>query len=548
MRRVLAAAGRIALLTAAASAWWIVGLAVEDRYGADVLAYSETVRAVSTTSLASEVLRGLGYWLFYGGDVTGRWNSASTVYLTSPALIVVGFGLAAAAVLALVWLGWRERTWLVALVLIGVVVSVGAHPIDDPSPLGSVIARLGAVDDRPRPALVDPSPAPGAAGLRPGSGGVADGPRDPPPGRRPRRLARRRRPRRRQPADAVERHLRRRAAPAAGGDPHLLAPTADALTAGKDGTRALELPGAEFAAYRWGTTNDSILPGLTTRPTLTRDLLPLGGAGTMDLLDALDNRFQNGTIEAAAIAPVARLLGAGAIVFRGDTAFERYRTARPEPTWALYAAGVPGLSAPETFGTPAPNVPAVAMTDEAALSDPRIGQPIPPAALMTVEDPEPIVRATDAAAVTVVDGSGDGLVDAAAAGLLNAPGTVLQSAAFAGPAARPRSGPRSRRAHPSSSRTRTASRPSSGAAPRTRPASRKTPVPACCRPTTPTPACPSFPAPAPKRRRSPSSGARARGPSPAVTASRTPTGPRTAPTRPSTAIPPPRGWSATALG
>ncbi len=92
---------------------------------------------------------------------------------------------------------------------------------------------------------------------------------------------------------------------------------ADALSASGDGTRALELPGAEFAAYRWGTTNDAILPGLTDRPTLTRDLLPLGGAAMMDLLDALDDRFQNGTIEPASIAPVARLLGAGAIVYPG---------------------------------------------------------------------------------------------------------------------------------------------------------------------------------------------------------------------------------------
>jgi hypothetical protein len=153
----------------------------------------------------------------------------------------------------------------------------------------------------------------------------------------------------------------------------------------------------------------------------------------MDLLDALDNRFQDGTIEPTAIAPVARLLGAGAIVFRGDAAFDRYRTARPEPVWSLYNTGVPGLSAPQTFGPPTANGPAVAMTDEAALSDPRIGEPIPPAAIMTVQNAQPIVRATDAGHVTVVDGSGDGLVDAAAAGLLSDPGTVLQAAAFAGP-------------------------------------------------------------------------------------------------------------------
>ena len=72
----------------------------------------------------------------------------------------------------------------------------------------------------------------------------------------------------------------------------------------------LELPGAEFAAYRWGTTNDAILPGLTDHPTLTRDLLPLGSPGVMDLLLALDDRFQTGTVEGPELAPVARLLAA----------------------------------------------------------------------------------------------------------------------------------------------------------------------------------------------------------------------------------------------
>jgi arabinofuranan 3-O-arabinosyltransferase len=432
-RRVLGAAARLAALTTVASAWWIVALAVQAHYGADVLAYSETVPAVSTTSAASEVLRGLGYWLFYGGDGGGRWNSASTAYLTSPGLIALGFGLAAAAVVALVVLAWRERTWLVALVLVGVAISVGAHPIDDPSPLGTAIAdasdstivlalrsstralplvllafalavsaALTALEVRLPATALGGSLAVvllAAANLPTLWNGTY--------------------------VDAL---LRRPAA-----IPAYWRQLAAALSAGGDATRALELPGAEFAAYRWGTTNDAILPGLTDRPTLSRDLLPLGGADTMDLLNALDNRFQNGTIEPTAIAPVARLLGAGAIVFRGDTAFERYRTARPEPTWALYAAGVPGLDPPQPFGAPTPNRPGVPMIDEAALSDPRIGAPIPPAAILTVQQPEPIVRATTAAHVTVVDGSGDGLVDAAAAGLLDDPGTVMQSAAFSGP-------------------------------------------------------------------------------------------------------------------
>ena len=66
----------------------------------------------------------------------------------------------------------------------------------------------------------------------------------------------------------------------------------------------------------------------------------------MDLLYSLDDRFQNGTIEGASIAPVARLLGSDTILVANDTAFERFRTARPEEAWNLYSAGVPGLGTP----------------------------------------------------------------------------------------------------------------------------------------------------------------------------------------------------------
>ncbi|HEY1278189.1 MAG TPA: alpha-(1-_3)-arabinofuranosyltransferase family protein [Acidimicrobiales bacterium] len=435
VRRVLATAGRIAVLTVAASAWWIVALAVQARYGADVLAYSETVSAVSSTSLASEITRALGYWLFYGGDIVGRWNSASTVYLENPGLIGLGFALAAVAVLAIVFVRWRDRVWLAALVLVGLVVSVGAHPFDDPSPFGRLIkssaentlvlalrsstralplllvafalgvgvALTAFAVQRPRPALYASAAVVVLAVVNLPT--LWNG-------------------------TYVDALLRRPAT-----IPGYWQEAADALTANDDGSRALELPGAEFAAYRWGTTTDAILPGLTDRPTLTRDLLPLGSAGAMDLLNALDNRFQAGVVEPAAIAPVARLLGAGAIVYRGDTAFERYRTPRPEPTWSVYASGTPGLGPPTTFGTPTVNEPAVPMLDETALSDPRVGQPVPPAAVVPVTDAQPVIRAHDASAVTVVDGSGDGLVDAAAAGLLDNPGTVLQSGAFPDPAA-----------------------------------------------------------------------------------------------------------------
>ena len=47
------------------------GLWAQGSYGLDILKYTETLKAVSRTSLPNEVLRGLGYWFFYGRDKLG---------------------------------------------------------------------------------------------------------------------------------------------------------------------------------------------------------------------------------------------------------------------------------------------------------------------------------------------------------------------------------------------------------------------------------------------------------------------------------------------
>ncbi len=49
---------------------------------------------------------------------------------------------------------------------------------------------------------------------------------------------------------------------------------AAALDAKSHDTRVLEIPGSDFAAYRWGNTIDPVLPGLMDRPDLFRELIP----------------------------------------------------------------------------------------------------------------------------------------------------------------------------------------------------------------------------------------------------------------------------------
>ncbi len=189
------------------------------------------------------------------------------------------------------------------------------------------------------------------------------------------------------------------------------------LDAAATGYRVWQVPGAEFGAFRWGYTVDPPLPGLSERPLVTRDLLPLGSAAAMDLAYAVDDRFQSGTVEPDSIAPLARLLGADTLWLPGDAAFDRFRTPRPELVHDLFAEPPTGLAAPAPYGSPAVNQPDVPMVDEQSVSEPRIGTPVAPVELVPVTDPVPVIRAKDE--VVVVSGSGDGLVDAAAAGLLD---------------------------------------------------------------------------------------------------------------------------------
>ncbi len=205
-----------------------------------------------------------------------------------------------------------------------------------------------------------------------------------------------------------------------------------ALDAGSHDTRVLEIPGSDFAAYRWGQTVDPITPGLTDRPYVARELVPWGSAASADLLNALDHRMQEGTLDAAALAPLARLISAGAILYRADLQTDRYDLARAAPLWRLLTDPVPsGLTGPEKFGDHQVEPLRVAQDDELELGLPADAAEPPPVSIFTVDNAPPIVRSADASAPLVVSGDGEGLVDLATIGALDGSGVVLYAATFA---------------------------------------------------------------------------------------------------------------------
>ncbi len=426
--RVLIRTGALTLVT---QVWWLVAYAVGGRYNLPILEITETVRTTGATPSAPEVLRGLGYWFFYGGDSEGPWLAGlSSPYQTSGLLLFVSFAIPIVALGAGAALRWRHRAYFTSLVAVGAIVAVGAYPISHPSPAGSLFERLSRSSDavlslrntQRAAALV----ALGLAGLLAGALTTLH--------RRHVRagalaaiallvLVAGAMPAQWRTGLVAERFHRDEEIPQAWLD------AAAQLDRGEG--RVLELPGSDFATYRWGATLDPVSVGLTDRSVLARELVPLGGDAGADLLEALDRSLQEGWFEPAALAPVARLLGASDVLVRNDLAYERYRTVRPRVAWPLLISAGNGLGDPVTFGDGYENVagPARPMIDEIELGLDARTPAVPQLAILDVPDGGRAPLSTQpVGGGTLVDGDGEGVVSAAAAGLLDAPGALLLGA------------------------------------------------------------------------------------------------------------------------
>ncbi len=312
-----------------------------------MLQLTENLRVVSSASSPGDLLRGLGNWYFYGADSLGYALEQAGYYVSNHVVVAFSYGVPILALTAAAVLRWRHRTYLVLLVVVGVVVGVGAWPYDDPTVYGRLWRAFAdgssvglALRNTPR---VAPIIVLGIAGLLAGAvSGLA--------GRRSELVA----------AGLVGVVAFGALLPvwhkgflSAGLDrpediPSYWTDAAAALSRAGDATRVLEIPGANFSAYRWGNTIEPVTPGLTDRPTIAREVLPYGSPQTVNLLDALDRRMQEGTFEPSSLAPVARLLGSGTVLLRSDLQYERFGLPRPRSLWdqltAAHARQRPGAA------------------------------------------------------------------------------------------------------------------------------------------------------------------------------------------------------------
>lgn len=417
---------RIAVTTGPAQVWWLSGLYIQGKFGLPILQLTETVETVAETSTAPEALRGLGYWSFYGRDGLTGWIESAPIYTTNLIMLALSFILPLIGLVGAILTRWKYRAFFVALILAGLVFAIGTYPYNDPSPVGSIIKYTTSLEIgfalRSSPRIV-PIVALGLAAL---IAALVDA-------LLPVIIRKFRAPLNRRLALAlpisliciailnlpplwtgklVQSDLK-----FPGTLPSYWTDAASWLDAQSTELRVLELPGADFGAYRWGDTQDPLTPGLIDRPWIGREITAYGTPASVDLVRALDRTLQEGITETTAVAGVARLLSASDVLLRLDSQFERYRGPRPADLWEQFGGTNPsnGLGTPTTFGEPTVNTPdpRQPMVDEQYIANPYSTTPTPPLVVYPVDDVRPIIRSETTNQPTVIFGDGDGVVSAA---------------------------------------------------------------------------------------------------------------------------------------
>jgi len=419
---------RIVALSLLVSLWWIAGLEIEAAYGVNVLKFTETLPATTQTSSALEVLRGLGYWYFYGSDRDGPWTFSSVLYTQTIWVLALSFLLPVLAFLSAIFVRWRTRAYFVLLVLVGVVCSVGAYPYDHPTPVGGALKAFMSdttaglairSTDRATPlvllglamllgagasALWRASSVAGLTtaivlvGLAVANNSAIF------------------------LGDTIANQMTQPAKL-----PAYEQQMANHLNAIHPGTRVLAIPGDNFAANRYGDTVDTPQPALLTRPFAIHEEQIMGSMPTADMLYAFDEPIQEQTLNANALAPMASLMSAGDLLVENDTAYEHYGIPQPQAVARMLTPTPKGLSDPVSYGTPVPNVSDFSTLDEEDLSLPANPKPLEPLVSYTVDHPRKIERAESDTGAIVVAGNDSGLENMASTGMLDTKSAIYFS-------------------------------------------------------------------------------------------------------------------------
>ena len=432
-RRALGTAVRIGLLTLGACVWWMAGLEVEAAYGVNVLKYTETVPSTSATSNSADILRGLGYWYFYGTDHLGPWTNAAVRYTQNITLLATSFAVPALAVLGAAFVRWRERAFFLVILFVGVVLAVGPFPYSHPTALGgwlksfmtNTTAGLALRStDRATPVVLLALAILLASALTAlwrrlnvvgiatavviGALVIANNPS----------LFN---------GDTIANNFTQPASL-----PSYQLAAIRHLNNTHPGTRVFAIPGNDFASDRWGDTIDTPQSALLNRDFITREQQIMGSIATADTLYAVDSPIQDGIANMNALAPMARLMGAGDLMVEYDQRYEHYGVPQPQLAGAPAPADPPRALRPEVVRlAPAQCLDRV----DAQRAGPvhpgqRVGWPAP-LVTYTVKNPRAMLRGESDSGAIVMEGDATGLNNLAGLGLLNTDSAVYYAGTLA---------------------------------------------------------------------------------------------------------------------
>lgn len=408
LRVQLAPLVKCGVLALGVSVYWLVPSLLAAGAGTDVAFNTERPESVATTSSYAESLRLLGMWTMYG-QLDGRlFTPAFTAYLTNPWAILATFAIPVAVALAARRARAPARMLAVLLLAVALPVMVGLFPPAAPSPLGRLMALAFA--DLPGAIAFRTTNKAGALAAVAVAILLALGARE---------LTRLSKPLTviavlvvfgaTMPAWTGNLH------PVRSDPPGYWQAAADDLDGGDAASRVLFVPGQTLARYRWGHEGvDDLDASLLTRPVVWRPTVPAGSRAAANFLAALDVELNEGALTPGVLPAFARYLGAGDVLVRNDTEWERVDGARPA-VLADTVTSDPELPELGSYGEPGQHTVAA----PSALYDQEpVEATIAPLQRLEVTGARPIVRAEPAEGALLVEGDNFALPALHEAGLL----------------------------------------------------------------------------------------------------------------------------------
>ncbi len=430
--RVARWVGAAAALTLLVSAAALVTVRESSAINDENLALTETVREINRTSSWSESWRGLGFWGAYWGDSRGAILPQFARFFWWP-LVLATFLVPLAAVATLWRSRWRARILFGGVLVLGLVLMVGAFPLDDTTPYGRFL--LWAFDSFPGILAVRSGHKAGVM-VAIGAAVLAAVALAALVGRAHDRAGGWRHPLPILAAGLVVAVVLavsfpfwtgRLYSPNDGVDelPAYWEHAADYLDEQPGDGRVLVLPSTALGAYTWGMSGDDIIEGTIERPAVARGLLTRW-SGTDELANivaGLDDYINGEDYEPGVIGPIARRLGIEYVLVRNDLDWPASKRPRPSTLDAL--RDDPDLELVRSFGSPGENV---AQPDAASNAEARL----PPIQLYRVRDFDGVARA-ETRPPLLVAGDGDAWPGLAAVGLLRTAGPVRYTGAASTP-------------------------------------------------------------------------------------------------------------------